>query len=178
MIRFRYQPTFKDWLALNRIVSFRFLLGGICVSLVLLILFLGYPFALRLAGHHEITFMQAYRQGAGLLLLPGFVGLMLLFIYRAIRKRWNSAEELREAREYVIDDAGVRITAATFSGFLEWRLLTQAELKQGYFLLRTGQNQFHYFPASIVPDQQALIDLLARKVPKKQTRPRGCGSSH
>jgi hypothetical protein len=101
-------------------------------------------------------------------LLPGFIGLMLLFTYRAIRKRWNSAEELREAREYVIDDAGIRITAATFSGFLEWRLLTRGELKQGYFLLRTGQNQFYYFPASIVPDQQALIDLLARKVPTKK----------
>jgi len=167
MIRFRYQPTFKDWFALNRIVGFRHFRFAIALSLFLITGFLVYPLALIVTGHNEGGIMEGYRQSAGLLLFPAVVCFLLIATHLAVRKRWRAAEELREAREYEIDETGVRFTGGTLSGFLEWRHFTRADLKKGYFLLRTAQNQFHYFPAEVVPDQQALSDLLARKVSKK-----------
>jgi hypothetical protein len=166
MIRFRYQPTFKDWFTFNRIVGFRHFRFLIGLSLLLLILFLLYPFALMVTGHDEVGIMGGYRQSVGLLVIPVVVCFLLIATYLAVRKRWRAAEEVREARDYEIDENGVRVTGITLSGFLEWRHFTRAELKKGYFLLKTAQNQFHYFPAAVVPDQQALGDLLARKVAK------------
>jgi hypothetical protein len=164
MIRFRYQPTFEDWLALNRIVGFRHFWFLIWLSLLMLGLFVLSPFALIAAGHHEVGSVEAYRQSAGLLLVPMVLCFILIATYLGIRKRWRDAGELREAREYVIDDNGVRVTCETQSGFQEWRHFTRASIKNGYFVLGTAQKQYHYFPAAVVPDQRALSDLLARKV--------------
>jgi hypothetical protein len=170
MIRFRYQPTFEDWFALNRIVGFRqfwFLIG---LSLLMIALFILYPFALMAAGHHEVGVLEAYGQSVGLLLVPMVLCFLSIPTYLGIRKRWRNAGELREAREYEIDDNGVRVTGETLSGFLEWRHFTRASLTNGYFVLGTAQKQFHYFPATVVPDRQALSDLLARKVSKNARR--------
>jgi hypothetical protein len=168
MIRFRFQPTFQDWFALNRILvirQFRFLIG---LSTFILALYVVYPFLLQSMGHDEGGIIGAYRKSLPALFIPGLVTLILIGTYVGVRKRWRAAEELREVRDYEIDESGVRVTGSSLSGFLDWRHFTHAELKRGYFMLRTAQNQFHYFPASVVPDQHALNELLAKKVgPKK-----------
>ena len=170
MIRFRYQPTFEDWFAVNRIVGLRYFWLLIGPSLLVIALFILYPFALMTAGHHEIGILEGYRQSLGMLLVPAVLCFLLIATYLGIRKRGRDAEELREAREYEIDDNGVRVTGETLSGFLEWRHFTRASLKNGYFVMGTVQKQFHYFPAAVVPDQQALSDLLARKVSENARR--------
>lgn len=168
MIRFRYQPTFEDWFALNRIVVFRQLRFLIGLAIVLLALFLIYPFALAAVGQDEGGVLGAYQKSLAMLFIPGLTCFLLLATYFGVRKRWRTAEEIREEREYVLDEDGVRVTGSSLAGFLEWRHFTHAELKKGLFLLKTAQNQFHYFPVAVVPDKDALNALLARKVGAKK----------
>ncbi len=88
----------------------------------------------------------------------------------AARKRWKAAEEVRIEREYEIDDVGVRVTGSSLYGFLEWRHFTEAEILKGYFLLKTAQNQYHFFPTAVVPDPGALSLLLAAKVSNSERK--------
>jgi hypothetical protein len=53
------------------------------------------------------------------------------------------------------------------SGYLEWKHFTERKLQGGYFLLKTGQNQYHYFPATVVPDPNALTALLTQKIARQ-----------
>lgn len=168
MIRFRYQPTFEDWRAFNRIVLQQQLRFFKVLALAIFILSLIYPLALRSMGRNEEGLLVAYRKNPAVWVIPGLAALVWGATYIGVRKRWKAAEELREAREYEIDQSGVRVTGASLSGCLEWRYFTRAERKDGYFLLKTGQNQFHYFPESAVSDKEALNALLAAKVPSKK----------
>jgi hypothetical protein len=170
MIRFRYQPTFEDWFALNRMVvlrQFRFL---VWLALVLLALFLIYPFMWQALGHRlEGGVLGVYRNNLGLLFIPGLTCFLLVATYFGVRKRWMTADEIREAREYVFDDSGVRVNGASQSSYLEWRHFKHAELKRGYFILKTAQNQYHYFPASVVSDAAKLHELVASKVSARRS---------
>ena len=131
-------------------------------------MFLIYPFALAAVGQDEGGILGAYQKSLAVLFIPGLTCFLLLATYIGVRKRWKTAEEIREEREYVIDEDGVRVIGTSLSGFLEWRHFTHAELKGGLFMLKTAQNQFHYFPAAVVSDPGALNALLARKVGKKK----------
>ena len=163
MIRFQYTPSYKDWFAFNRIVllrQFRFL---IVIAGCLLGIYLVYPFTLNALGHDEGTVFEVYTKNAGVLIMPGIVCFLLVAIYLGVRKRWRSAAELREVREYQIDEEGVRVTATSLAGFLAWRHITKVERRKGFFLLKTAQNQYYYFPESVVPDPEALHRLLKTK---------------
>lgn len=164
MIRFRFQPTLKDWVAFHRIVvlrQFRFLN---VLALVIIAIFLIYPYALRAADHEVESVVAIYWNNIGTLFVPFVAGLLVGWIHYSVKKRWRTAEEMREARDYEIDETGVRVTGSSLSGYLEWRHFTTTQRKGGYFLLKTAQNQFHYFPEAIVPDTKALAALLEEHV--------------
>lgn len=163
MIRFRYQPTFKDYVALNRFVMWRQLRYLIIIAGLLVVLFALLPVTLGSLGSSRSTW-EIYRSSLTVLILPGLVMFLLISTYFAVRKRWNAAEELRIDREYEIDDTGVRVTGTSLSGFMEWRHFTQADRQGGFYFLKTAQNQFYYFPESIVPDREALNELIAGRV--------------
>ena len=163
MIRMRYQPTFRGFLALNVHAAARLFCILIVVALCSLILYLLQPLAYRLTGHAEST-LDIYRSNSGLLIIPAVVVWLLVARYFGVRSRWRKAEELRIEREYEIDESGVRVTGISLSGFLEWRHFIHGDFRGGYFFLKTAQNQFHYFPASAVPEKSCFVELVGRKV--------------
>lgn len=165
MIRFRYQPTFEDYAAFNRIVLTRQLRMRPIIGLaaVLLVVFLANPFLQRATGTLQGSIWAAYWNGIGLLFIPVVVAFLLIVLRVGTKRRWRDAVDLREAASYEIDEEGIRVSAVSFSSRIEWSNLKDAELKRGYFLLRTGQQAYYYFPASVVPDQAALISLLQSK---------------
>ncbi|MEO6993018.1 MAG: hypothetical protein ABI273_05290 [Lacunisphaera sp.] len=163
MIRFRFQPTFEDYSALNRFVIWRQLRYLIVIAGMLVVLFALQPVTLGSMGGSRSA-SEVYRSSLGILILPGLVTFLLIVSYIAVRKGWNAAEELRIEREYEIDDIGVRVTGSSLSGFLEWRHFIKADRQSGYYFIKTAQSQFHYFPELVVPDQQALNELIARKM--------------
>ena len=163
MIRFQYQPTFKDYLALNRHVLGRHLGKLIVIAVCLLALYLALPF-LSVITDATKGVWGIYWSGTPLLILPALVVFLVIATYVGARKRWKAAEEIRIEREYQIDDIGVRVTGSSLSGFLEWRHFTDAEILKEYFVLKTAQNQYHFFPASVVPDRKALAELLRNKI--------------
>lgn len=163
MIRFDYQPTWDDYLALNHYALLRrsrilFIIAG-----VITILFLLSPLTARVHPEAKST-LEIYRSNLGLLCVLGAFAAVPIATRLAAKKRWTAAAELRETKVFEIDESGLRVTARNFSGFLEWQLVTYAEFWRGYFLLQTGQNQFHYFPSSVVPDKKSLAELVRRKV--------------
>lgn len=164
MIRFRYQPTLEDYTMLNRIVLYRHVTIRFLrwFALVLFVAFLVSPF-LQQAGQVRRGIWESYGNNIGLLFLPFMAVFLWVSTTIGVKRRWNSATELRDTKDYEIDEQGVRLAASSFSGNMEWRLFKSADLARGYFLLRTAQNQYHYFPASVVPDQAALISLLQSK---------------
>lgn len=164
MIRFSYQPIFEDWFAFNRIVVMRQLRFINLLAILNLVAFLIYPFASGAGREDRETVLATYRNSARMLFIPGVAVFVLVATYVGVRRRWNAAAELREAREYEFDEGGVRVRTASFSSYLEWCLFKRAERRKGYFLLNTAQNQFHYFPESVVPDKDALDALLASKI--------------
>jgi len=170
MIKFRYAPTFKDYLALNRLVVFGRLRSLMVIAAVLCVLFLVQPFV-NIGSDHDRGVWEVYRSSLALLILPGLVGVLVGVTFVAARKRWKTAEELRVEREYEIDETGVRVNSPTVAGFLDWRHIVEAKQQGGYFLLRTAQFQYYYFPAAVVPDRRELVRLIAGKVAGTKTRP-------
>ena len=163
MIQFRYQPTLRDYLAFHRHILGRRLRTLTIIAGCLLALYLAVPFlAQRTEASQNVWGM--YLSVSPLLILPALVAFIVVVTSVAARKRWKAAEELRIEREYQIDDVGVRVAGSSFAGFLEWKHFTDAEILKGYFILKTAQNQYHFFPASVVPDTETLSSLLAAKV--------------
>ena len=163
MIRFRFQPRFEDWRALNLRAIVRQLRVLLIIASVILFCYLVLPFAHRMVGR-DVGVLETYRENFGVLWLPVIVALVLGGSYVAVRRRWQSVEELRVEKEYEIDEAGVRVTGASLNGFLEWKHFHSADYTRGCFFLKTHQNQFHYFPESVVPGRRAFLDLVARHI--------------
>ena len=163
MCRFRYQPTFEDWRLLNMRATMRQLRFLTIVACGILFCYLALPLAHRMVGR-TVNVLDTYLENFTALWLPAIVALLYAGSYFAVRRRWASVEELRTEKEYQIDEAGVRVTGDSLSGFLEWKHFHSADYARGFFFLKTHQNQFHYFPESVVPDRQALLDLVARHV--------------
>jgi len=163
MTRFDYQPTLDDYLALNHYAMLRRSRILLLIAGVTVVLFLLSPLTARL--HPEAkSILEIYRSNLSILCLLAVFAIVPAVTRLAAKKRWNAAAELREAKTFEIDESGLRVTARSFSGFLEWQLITHAEFWRGYFLLQTGQNQFYYFPASATSDRKSLVELVSRKV--------------
>jgi hypothetical protein len=168
MIRFQYQPTFKDYLALQCYSFFK----GLGTRAVPIIIIFGGIILLNIFGSHSTegtrTLLQVCEANRFILIIPAAVVLGLAFVYWTSRKRWNASKELRSAKEYVVDDAGVHAKGEGISVSREWSSLKGADFKGGYFFLRSGQHAYHYFPATVVPDRKTFVDLVSSKV--KATR--------
>jgi hypothetical protein len=162
MIRFRYHPTFEDYAALNSFAFWRPLRSLVFIAGALLALFLIQPFMLP-GTDHEKSAWQIYQSSMALLILPGIVCFLFIVTYRAMRKRWNAAEELRVDLEYEVDDAGIRVASESFSSSLDWRHITQAEQQGKFFFLRTAQNQFYFFPFPWSPTLRRSTSCLSER---------------
>ena len=162
MIRFSYVPTFSDFLLFNRYavrpLSKKMLPGGIVFFLLFCLLtaqlfFSGAPFEWR-----RFLFSTP-------LLIPGVIAIFLQFIMPLlVKKRWESAKELREDKNYTIDETGIRVDAGTLGGFVEWQHVSEADVYKGLFLFKTYQSHFYFFPVSCVPDKPRLIEIAREKV--------------
>lgn len=160
MTQFTYEATREDFLRLNRVLYWRQLRMLIAFAVVSLLLFATYPFlAVRSPG-----ILESYISVWSILILPGLAGFLIFALERSARKRWRDAAEIRATRDYQIDEAGIHVTSATFNGFLAWEHLVERKEAGGFLYLRTTQNQYYFFPLSLVPDPAALRALVATKV--------------
>jgi hypothetical protein len=162
MLRFSYKPTFDDYWRFNRY----FILRSFRPLMPVVYLMLGFYLLAPLwqAPEYRMTVAETYFGWLPLLILPGLLALGLLVGYLASRRRWEHAPEVRLEREYEIDERGIRVRGDGMDGFLEWKYLTLAESRDGLFFIKTGQNQFYYFPSKIVGDIGALTELLRANV--------------
>jgi hypothetical protein len=167
VVRFRYTPTFEDWRALNRHVwlkQFRLL---IVVASVVLFCFVALPFAHRLVGR-DVGLWETYKSNIGALWLPGVVAFLLGAVYYGIYRGWRTRADVREEREFVIDEHGVSVAGTSFSGSLDWQHLKEADVVRGLVMLKTKQNAFYYFPRRLIADWPAFQSLVSEHV--KPTR--------
>ena len=85
--------------------------------------------------------------GIGTLFLPFlvlvFVPLLTTF---AGRRRWNTAAELREPRNYDFTESRITVTASSSSGSTSWSTIAKAEEVGDRFLLATFQRLFYVIP--------------------------------
>ncbi|HWB58213.1 MAG TPA: hypothetical protein VG733_01925 [Chthoniobacteraceae bacterium] len=163
MIRFQYNPVFKDYRALNRYVLFR---GRRLVAWVAI--FAGMLMVLTTTVVNSPDEMKTAEGMVALLKVAIgcalFFVILFAFFYWRVRRRWNAAEELRTPRDYEMDDAGIRVKGELFQGSMEWKLFKTADFSRGYAFLKTGQNLYYYFPISAFPDQKAFLELVNRHV--------------
>lgn len=162
-MRIVYSPTFPDYWSLNVHVLRKRFRAIILIAAVLLGLFLIFPLMPNPAGE-ERGLMEIYIGCLGLLVLPGIVGFTFAMTYLATKKRWLSAWELREKREYDFDDAGIRVKSESMDSFTDWKIFTESVVTKKFVLLATAQQQFHYFTVAAVPDLPRLQELLEAKI--------------
>jgi len=166
MIRFRFTPSYADFVALNRLFGFRQSRSLIGTSILLLVAFIAEPFILYGLGHEdEGSVWRTYLTSLPVLILPALTNLLYIFNRVNVRRRWNAAEELRCDLEYEITHEGGRVRGESLEGFLQWKHLKQVIVKGGYIVLKTAQNQLYYFPETAVPDSKALLEFVRNHVP-------------
>lgn len=173
-MRVHYLPTFADYWALNVFVLRRQFRKINIVAAGLVLLFLAYPW-LPNPNRGNVSIFEYYRSSWGLLVLPGIVVCTFAATYWGARKRWAVADELREEREYVFDESGLRTKSASIDASIEWRIFKEAVITRDFVYLITAQRQFHYFPVTAVDDLPRLQALLREKIPnaKNARKPRG-----
>ena len=161
MIRFRYEPKFRDFREFSLYAIFRgfrpFLLTA---GIVLFFLFLVYPIYFQALGNRA-GLSQIYVSNFRILLFP--IVLMAMMNWR-MRKRWNASPDLRIAKEYEFDSSGIRAKGENLSGFNSWSTFKLADFDGKYFFLKTRQNLYYYFPASVIPDKRTFVKMVSSNV--------------
>ncbi|QEG30666.1 hypothetical protein GobsT_54720 [Gemmata obscuriglobus] len=85
--------------------------------------------------------------------------------YRAAVRRWNTAVELREQRQYTFTEGEIQATGETCAAFSAWSHVVRVGQLAGQVYLNTNQNQFHLFPVTAFGDQwEEFRVLVAEKV--------------
>jgi hypothetical protein len=166
MFKFRYEPKFEDYLFLNRHVQGPFIRLFFTLAIGVIALTVALPFLAAAMGNKDIDWPSFWRAMIPLLVIALSLPLIFVLIRYTARKRWNAAEELRVPRDYEISEEGIQMSGGSISGKMEWRHITQAELADGFVLLKTAQNQFYYFPTARVQNPDALLALISRHVTK------------
>ena len=115
-----------------------------------------------LGGSSEETFQERY--GPAVIFVSAFIPFIFVLLYLLAWKRWSSAQEIKAMREYEMDETGMRIKSDLFQTAVEWRIFKFADLWGGDFFLRTGQNSYHSFPVSAVPDRHLFLELISNYV--------------
>ena len=145
------KPIFADYLRLNLHVIFRRLrvVAGLAVFSLLGFL-LGLPW-MPFEGNPDL--LTRYRGGLPLLILPGIVFILLpLSVYWDARRRWKSADELREVRRYQFTESDIEVLGTTFSGRTDWKNIIRAERAGPLILLVTSQQAFYIIPIRAFPN--------------------------
>lgn len=161
-----YEPTFRDFLSLNRWVARRRWQAMRRLSAVAIALFLVSPLLFRdLAAE---GFLLPYARTLAILLFPAAVlGLLPASRFLAARKRWNGAPENREPRRFVFSEDGVAVKGRTFCGRVPWSHIIAAESHRGLFILKTNRSQYYLLSEKGFPDdadRKAFLSLVRRKV--------------
>ena len=172
-----YQPTFRDFLALNRrIVRRRWRLVQL-LSTIPLALYLASPWLFHDPGDEGI--LLPYAQSLAVLALPAcFLVALPLVLHAAVRKRWNAAPEIREPRRFTFSDDGIVVEGSTFSGRIGWSHIVGAESHRGLVMLKTRQNMYYLFSERAFPDEDqrdAFASLVRKKVSPTFGRSSGLG---
>ncbi len=161
-----YQPTFRDFFALNRwIVRRRWRLVQL-LSVIPLALYLASPWLFHDTGDEGI--LLPYAQSLAVLALPAlFLAGLPLILYVAVRNRWNTAPEIREPRRFTFSEDGIVVEGSTFSGRVAWSHITGAESHGGLVILKTRQNMYYLFSEGAFPDEgqrDGFASLVRKKV--------------
>jgi len=162
-MRISYTPSFKDFQAFNFYVlgtRFRALL---LISGISLVLFLMSPW-ISPAPKTGASVVERYVANAGFLIVPAMAAFLAFAIHRAARRRWDGAAEMREMREYVIDEAGIHVQSPSIETHHDWSAMKKADFTQSYVYLMTGQRHYYFFPVQSVPDLAAMKALVGSKM--------------
>ncbi len=161
-----YEPTFRDFLSLNRWIVRRRWRAVRLLAIVLLGIFLaGAPL------FHDLEaegFLLPYAQSLAVLALPALVVAGLpVALYVAVKKRWNAAPEIREPRRFTFTEGGVVVEGGTFSGRVAWSHIIGAETHRGLVILKTNQGTYYLFSERAFPDadrREEFATLVRKKV--------------
>ncbi len=161
-----YTPSFHDFLALNRWIARRRWRLVQILSVAPIALYLGSPWLFHDTGAEGI--LLPYAQSLAVLALPAFFLLGLpLILYFAVKKRWNTAPEIREARRFTFSEDGIVVEGGTFAGRVAWSHIRGAETHRGLVILKTQQGAYYLFPERAFPDEDrrdAFAALVRKKV--------------
>ncbi len=165
-ISIAYEPTFRDFLSLNRWNIRRRWRILRYLSLLPLALFLASPFLLHDLGTEG--FLVSYARSLVVLLLPAVAFVVVpLNLYFAAKKRWNAAPEIREPRRFTFSDDGIVVEGRTFSGRVAWSHITGAGSHRGLVILKTNQGLFYLLSERAFPNEDELesfLSLVRKKV--------------
>lgn len=161
-----YEPTFRDFLAMNRWTVRRRWRVLRCLSAVMIALFLASPFLFHDPAAEGL--LLSYARSSGVLFLPAvFLVILPANLYLAAKKRWNDAPEIREPRRLAFSEDGIAVAGSTFSGRVAWSHITGAETHRGLVILKTNQNMYYLFSEKGFPDdarREAFLSLVRMKV--------------
>ncbi len=165
-ISIAYEPTFRDYLFLNRWTIRRRWLLLRYLSLALLALFLASPFLFHDLGAEG--FLPSYGRSLFVFVLSAVVFAVIpANLYVAARKRWKAAPEIREPRRFTFSDDGIVVEGQTFGGRAAWSHIVGAGSYRGLIILKTNQGLYYLFPERAFPDEdqrEAFLSLVRKKV--------------
>lgn len=165
-IEVSYEPTFRDFLAMNRRSARRLWRAVRCLSVVMIAFYLAAPFLLH--GPTTDNLHLTYSRSLAILILPAvFFILVPANLYLAAKKRWNAVPEIREPRRFVFSEDGITVEGGAFSGRVAWSHVTGADAHRGLVILKTDRNVSYLFSERGFPDdarREAFLSLVRRKV--------------
>ncbi|MCL9999879.1 MAG: YcxB family protein [Erythrobacter sp.] len=129
VLRFRVEPTEKDWHAANwLILRYRWRLSrSLPAALALCLLAGSFSLARRVfyRGWDSEAALSAFQRGAalGALVFAGMVVVMVIFLPRGIRRRYEEARKLSTGADVEIDAEGVHFDFGYSTVALAWSQL-------------------------------------------------------
>lgn len=165
-IEVAYQPTFRDFLSLNRWIVRRTWRPFRILSIGLIAVYVAGPFLFHDLGAEGL--LRPYVQSLALLILPAVILVVLpAKLHLEAKRQWNAAPEIREPRRFVFSEDGILVEGASFSGRVAWSHITAAATHRGLVLLKTNQNLYYLLSESGFTDddrRQAFASLVRKKV--------------
>jgi hypothetical protein len=164
VIRFEFQPTLGDFLALHRYVWNRGMgrwYGAL--SVVLVLGYALYPFLSRFSGDHR-TMTEIYGETVFLLFIPAWYLFMRVLLLGLIFVKFKMAKWMSTKREYVVDKEGVHIRSEVFSSDMDWEEIRGADCDGRYFFFRSGRKSYFNIPRSCVADERGFMELVGKHV--------------
>jgi hypothetical protein len=140
---FHYKPTFSDyWSILFRVLCRRIrILIWVAVLGIVALVFAAW---LRAVGdNRDLALLCAFCAGGW---FPAVI-LRVAFgaAYRAAKKRWAEAPDLREERDYTIDETGIGVRSAKFTGVVDWAVIKTAAITKQFVFLTTVQGDYYSY---------------------------------